>query len=341
MNQNEIYGFAKQGNYKRLSMYKDQWDAKVCMHAAYNGNFECLRLLHENGCPWDKNTTDAACLCGSLECLRYAHENGCPWDQETVHFAIRSYAFYNVEYLFEQGCSFDEESCVLASTNIRDGMDTDPLLIDIFRYVFERTPLTAFTSGSAWKTVAVFAASHGMMDVLRIGAEHGWIEEHLVLQCAGFEHTEAFTYMYTAYVQDKSEEQIAQFWKSEWIKQLSTTWGQYIRTTLSRIDLHDWIWQTTLFKIDVSYNWYLNEMIIVCKEKIQLLQKYVFVLLSKSIKHSSTKHSFIKDTVICNILCPYLSDSHDTTMLLQYLSFELLHPTILTDVIHHVLWSYF
>ena len=54
-----------------------------CKQAAYNGHLECLRYLHENGCPWDGWTCIFAAKYGHLYCLQYAHENGCPWDSST------------------------------------------------------------------------------------------------------------------------------------------------------------------------------------------------------------------------------------------------------------------
>jgi hypothetical protein len=41
-------------------------------------DLECLKYLHENGCPWDEETCYVAALSGHLECLKYAQENGCP-----------------------------------------------------------------------------------------------------------------------------------------------------------------------------------------------------------------------------------------------------------------------
>lgn len=40
----------------------------VCFAAASTGHFECLKWLHEQGCPW--NTCDKA----AAECLKYARE---------------------------------------------------------------------------------------------------------------------------------------------------------------------------------------------------------------------------------------------------------------------------
>ena len=40
-------------------------------------HLECLKYLHENGCPWNEGTCSFVALRGHLECLKYAHENGC------------------------------------------------------------------------------------------------------------------------------------------------------------------------------------------------------------------------------------------------------------------------
>ena len=53
---------------------------KSCTAAARGGHLECLKYLHENGCPWDEETCGRAAAFGHLECLKYLYENGCPWD---------------------------------------------------------------------------------------------------------------------------------------------------------------------------------------------------------------------------------------------------------------------
>ena len=52
---------------------------RFCAEMARNGNFVLLKVLHENGCPWDERTCNNAAFNGHLECLKYAHENGCSW----------------------------------------------------------------------------------------------------------------------------------------------------------------------------------------------------------------------------------------------------------------------
>ena len=56
---------------------------RFCAQMAENGNLELLKVLHENGCPWDVTTCSEAALNGHLECLKYAHESGCPWSEWT------------------------------------------------------------------------------------------------------------------------------------------------------------------------------------------------------------------------------------------------------------------
>ena len=68
-----------------LIKYKKFWDDKTTSFAAKNGNLECLKYSHENGCYWNKLTTYYAAKNGHLDCLKYAHENGCPWNEERLN----------------------------------------------------------------------------------------------------------------------------------------------------------------------------------------------------------------------------------------------------------------
>jgi hypothetical protein len=57
-----------------MSLINDKTDDKI---------LECIKYLHENGCPWSEKTCDWAAKSGHLECLKYLHENGCPLAVET------------------------------------------------------------------------------------------------------------------------------------------------------------------------------------------------------------------------------------------------------------------
>ena len=76
------------------------WNEGTCSDAAFN-RLECLKYLHENGCPWDGETCSYAVKMdllrcrwdevpsnGRLKCLQYANENGCPWMDEYTLFEI-------------------------------------------------------------------------------------------------------------------------------------------------------------------------------------------------------------------------------------------------------------
>ena len=69
---------------------------------------ECLRYLHENGCPWHDKATEAAASNGHFECLTYLHENGCPWDEEATKYAASYGHLECLKYLHENGCPWNE-----------------------------------------------------------------------------------------------------------------------------------------------------------------------------------------------------------------------------------------
>jgi len=51
---------------------------RCCIYAIANGQLECLKYLHENGCPWNEKCCENASENGYLELLKYLHDNGCP-----------------------------------------------------------------------------------------------------------------------------------------------------------------------------------------------------------------------------------------------------------------------
>ena len=64
-------------------------EAILFYEAAEGGHLECVKYMHEIGCPWDEDTCYAAAKGGHLECLKYLHENGCPWDERTCTKRLR------------------------------------------------------------------------------------------------------------------------------------------------------------------------------------------------------------------------------------------------------------
>ena len=79
------------------------WDEGTCLGAAH-GRLDCLKYAREKGCPWDEVTCSAAALHGQLECLKYAHENGCPWDEKTCSLAAENGQLECLKYAHENGC---------------------------------------------------------------------------------------------------------------------------------------------------------------------------------------------------------------------------------------------
>ncbi|CAL6348486.1 unnamed protein product [Bathycoccus prasinos] len=52
--------------------------ADACALAAYNGNLDVLKCLHEHNAPWNESTCQFARNAKHFNCLEYAKENGCP-----------------------------------------------------------------------------------------------------------------------------------------------------------------------------------------------------------------------------------------------------------------------
>ena len=68
------------------------------------GNLECLRYLHENGCPWTASAYLAAAEGGHLDCVRYIVENGGP----THDLSHRTIPGTVVPYLYHRGLRVPE-----------------------------------------------------------------------------------------------------------------------------------------------------------------------------------------------------------------------------------------
>ena len=94
----------------------DNANAELCQGAAGCGQYNCLKFLHENGCPWDEYTCEAAASYCFLECLKYLIENGCPCDQITcVEKVVSSGQLTGqlecLKYLHMNGCPLTINTC--------------------------------------------------------------------------------------------------------------------------------------------------------------------------------------------------------------------------------------
>jgi hypothetical protein len=79
------------------------WDQLATSLAAAYGHLECLKFLHEQGCPWDERTVLNATRNGHLECLKYLHEQGCPYYGIIAGYVAKNGHQECIEYLRKLG----------------------------------------------------------------------------------------------------------------------------------------------------------------------------------------------------------------------------------------------
>ena len=105
----------------RLSVLKRlQWQGRLsrpeylCQAAARSGQLEELKLLRENGKPWDELTGSAAAMSGHLEVLQWARTNNCPWNEETCYYAAEGGHLEVLQWARANGCPWDEHTLIYA-----------------------------------------------------------------------------------------------------------------------------------------------------------------------------------------------------------------------------------
>ncbi len=83
--------------YKKSKWRSDDWNGKLCEKAASLGKLDALKVLHEEGCPWNVNTLMNSISSGCMGCFRYAHDNGCifPHDIFLVASPSQDGSYYN------------------------------------------------------------------------------------------------------------------------------------------------------------------------------------------------------------------------------------------------------
>ena len=59
------------GHLSRRAADRRQHGGEQAHWARKNGHLDCLKYLHEHGCPWDEGTCLAAAKNGHLNCLNY------------------------------------------------------------------------------------------------------------------------------------------------------------------------------------------------------------------------------------------------------------------------------
>ena len=98
---------ARSGQLEELKVLRENgwpWDKDTCWRAATGGHLEALQWLRANGCPWDEQTCYMAARGGHLEMLQWARANGCPWDHHTLGNARRLGHLELVNWAIANGC---------------------------------------------------------------------------------------------------------------------------------------------------------------------------------------------------------------------------------------------
>jgi hypothetical protein len=86
----------------------------LCEAAARSGQLEELKVLREDGCPWDEWTCAAAAYCGHLEMLQWARANGCPWDEFTCSDAAYRGHLEVLQGARANGCPWTKRTLLMA-----------------------------------------------------------------------------------------------------------------------------------------------------------------------------------------------------------------------------------
>jgi len=92
------------------------WNYDKCKYFLTNGNLECFKYAHQNGCPpnilfckEDRLGEDYSPLCWLLDdcpCFGLKHDNGCPYEKQKILFKKDMGGFYDYShYLYE--CRYD------------------------------------------------------------------------------------------------------------------------------------------------------------------------------------------------------------------------------------------
>ena len=79
------------------------WDDRTCAEAARGGNLEVLQWALRNGCPCN-NAEHTVVEDQDSYALKMLHENGCPWDEEALDVAIECGAWTCLKYLVDNKC---------------------------------------------------------------------------------------------------------------------------------------------------------------------------------------------------------------------------------------------
>ena len=99
---------AASGQLEELKLLREDgcpWNEMTCAYAAWGGHIEVMQWERVNGCPWDERTCSAVALGGHLEVLKWASAKAfCPWDRDTCAYAAQNGHLEVLQWARANGC---------------------------------------------------------------------------------------------------------------------------------------------------------------------------------------------------------------------------------------------
>ena len=86
-----------------------------CSTAAAAGSLECLRFLHERGCPVTRETCSATARNGHVHCLKYLYDQNCEWGPDTCEGSAANGHAHCLSFAIEHGCEWSDETAYIAA----------------------------------------------------------------------------------------------------------------------------------------------------------------------------------------------------------------------------------
>jgi hypothetical protein len=112
----------KKSKNKKLSvweryLYFDDFDImELCYYASCGGHLDCLKFLHETGCPWDGGVILLAIRHDRIDCLRYILEEGYFGMVNFLDPSLHEFPYFVVSdpvtYLCDVATSFGKLDCL-------------------------------------------------------------------------------------------------------------------------------------------------------------------------------------------------------------------------------------
>lgn len=85
-------------------------DPHLCVDAISSKNLDMVKLLRENGCPWNAVMYDYPVRNKDINTVRWLIENGCPLDEGACALAANNQDVNLIEFLRENGCPWDDRT---------------------------------------------------------------------------------------------------------------------------------------------------------------------------------------------------------------------------------------